>query len=278
MPDQANSLRRLMLASTAESGPKAGPRPRIAMIAGGKGGVGTTTLAVNLAVALSQRGIRTALIDADARGGNVATLCRLDSTRTLTDVLAGRSTVAESLRPGPGGIRVLAGMWALDRVSDYPPTACDSVIVQLAALADIADWVLIDAGHARDPTAVRMCHAADLTLLVTTADAPSVMDTYAAIKILCTGKPSAALATLVNAVRRPADGNEVHDRLVRACRRFLAFAPISIGCVELDPQVQRAAAVGDPLVLMMPTGNVARQISRAAKNLFSLPAMQRMAG
>ncbi len=235
-------------------------------------------MALNLAVAMSQRGIRTILIDADSRGGDVATLCRLDSTVTLADVLAGRSTVAEALRPGPGGIRVLAGIWALERVSDYPSAACDSLIGQLAGLTDTADWILIDVGHAQDSTASRMWPAADLMLLVTTADAASVMDTYAAIKALHIRKPSAALATLVNAVPRPTDGNGVHDRLARACRRFLGFEPVSIGCVESDPQTQRAAAVGDPFVLMMPTGTLARQVSRAAKNLFSLPATQRLAG
>ncbi|MDY0168642.1 MAG: P-loop NTPase [Thermoguttaceae bacterium] len=278
MPDQANSLRQLVLTNSAARSPGGRLRPSVALIAGGKGGVGTTTMALNLAVALSQRGIRTVLIDADPRGGDVATLCRLDDSLTLADVLAGRCTVAESLQPGPGGIHVLAGVWALERVSDYPPAACDSVFGQLAGLTDVADWVLVDAGHASASTALRMWHSADLMLLVTTAEDAAVMDTYAAIKTLVTRKQPATLATLVNAVSRPAEGSEVHDRLARACRRFLGFEPVSAGCVESDPLVQRAAAMGDPFVLMMPTGTVARQVSRAAKNLFGLPAMRRLAG
>jgi flagellar biosynthesis protein FlhG len=277
MPDQANSLRQLVLAGTAEHSLAGGIRPRIALVAGGKGGVGTTTMALNLAVALSQRGVRAALIDADPRGGDAATLCRLNDAFSLADVLAGRCTVAESLQPGPGGIHVLAGVWALERVSDYPPTACDSLFAQFAGLTDVADWILVDVGRATASIAVRMWHAADLMLLVTTADDDAVMDTYAAIKTLYVSKQSAGLATLVNAVPRPTDGNEVHDRLARACRRFLGFEPASVGCVESDPQVRRATALGDPFVLMMPTATVARQVSRAARNLCSLPVTHRRA-
>ncbi|MDZ7616827.1 MAG: P-loop NTPase, partial [Patescibacteria group bacterium] len=105
MPDQANPLRQLMLAS-AQPGPSPGLRPRLVVVAGGRSGVGTTTMALNLAVAMAQRGTRAALIDADSSSGDVAMLCRLDDAHSLADVLAGRATVAEALQPGPGGILV----------------------------------------------------------------------------------------------------------------------------------------------------------------------------
>jgi len=267
-----------MLANT--SGAQRGRvfRPRIVLIAGGKGGVGTTTMAVNLAVALAQRGIRTVLVDADSHGGDVATLCRLDDAHSLAGVLAGRSTVAESLQPGPGGIRVLAGIWALERVSDYPPSACEAMALQLGGLSDVADWILVDAGQASSAMALTMWRAADLMLLVTTVDDASVMDTYAAIKILYTRKPSATVSTLVNAVPCCEDSDGVHARLARACRRFLGFEPAAIGRVDSDPDIRLAASRGDPFVLTMPASTVARQVDRAARNLHSLPILHRQAG
>ncbi len=228
-------------------------------------------MALNLTVAMAQRGIRAVLIDADARGGDVATLCRLDDARSLADVLAGRCTVADALQPGPGGIRALAGIWAPQRLLNDPPNASDAVLNQLAGLADTADWVLVDAGHASDSMAERMGRNADVMVLVTTADDASVMDTYAAIKTLRGADHSAPLATLVNAVSQSADGGVVHSRIVRACRRFLGFEPGTIGHVESSPLARRAAAAGDPLVLAMPTSGATRQLYRAANNLCSLP-------
>lgn len=278
MPDQANPLRRLMMAGAAEQGVRAGLRPRLVLAAGAQRDVGTTTMALNLAVAMAQRGVRVVLVDADARGGDLASRCRLDDAQSLADVLAGRITVADALQPGPGGIHVLAGIWALERVSDYPPSACESVLRQFETLTDVADWVLIDAGQAAGPMTSRLAPASDLVLLVTTADDDSVMDAYAAIKTLCARKPGAMSATLVNAVPRLAAGDEAHGRLARACRRFLGFEPSALGCVESDPEVRRAAALGDPFVLAMPTGTPARQVYRAARNLCSLHSLHRRAG
>ncbi len=278
MPDQANPLRRLMMASADGQSVRAGLQPRVVLAAGARRDVGTTTVALNLAVAMAQRGIRVVLVDADARGGDLASLCRLDDAQSLADVLAGRITVAEALQPGPGGIHVLAGIWALERVSDYPPSACESVLRQFQTLTDVADWVLIDVGQAAGPMAARLAPASDLVLLVTTADDDSVMDAYAAIKTRCVRKPAPMPATLVNAVPCAAKGDEVHGRLARACRRFLGFEPSPLGCVVSDPEVRRAAALGDPFVLAMPTGTPARQMDRAARNLCSLHHLHRRAG
>ncbi len=278
MPDQANSLRRLMRASTAGEGLRPALRPRVALVIGGRRGVGTTTMALNLAVAMAQRGVRAVLVDVDSRGGDLAAWCRLEGAHSLADVLAGRCTVTEALQPGPGGIHVLGGIWALESVSDHPPSAWASIVEQFANLIDLADWVLIDAGHGAAAAAERMRSAADLVLWITTADDDAVMDTYAAIKTLGARKPLVPLATLVNAVPRGADGDDVQGRLARACRRFLGFEPCALGSIVADTEVRRAAASGDPFVLTVPTSTVARQVYRAAKNLCSLPNLRRRAG
>ncbi len=277
MPDQANPLRRLMLANAAENASRRGYRPWVVLMGGGRRGVGTTTVALNLAVAMGQRGLRTVLVDADSRGGDLAALCRLNDAPSLADVLAGRSAVADALQAGPGGIHVLAGMGSLERISDYPPETCDPVLGPLRALSDTADWVLIDTGPPCGMPTIRMWHAADLMMLITTADDDSVMDAYAAIKTLYSSKPSGSLATLINAVHDSADGEEVHARLAQACRRFLAFEPATIGSVASDAGIRRAASLGEPFVLTMPTDSVTRQVYRVAGNLCSLPTWHRRA-
>src|SRR3989304_8316814 len=107
MHDQANDLRRLVRESRTPASAPAPLRPTLLVVAGGKGGVGTTTLAVNLAVALAQRGRRTVLVDADPDTADAAILCRLPEHHTVADVLAPRRAPAEALQPVPGGRRVL---------------------------------------------------------------------------------------------------------------------------------------------------------------------------
>src|SRR5262245_34962276 len=97
MHDQADELRQLVRVSARSSDPPRGPQPLHVAVTGGKGGVGVTTIAVNLAVALAQNGRRTVLVDADFSGPDVAGMCRLDEGDSVADILAGRRTVHEVL-------------------------------------------------------------------------------------------------------------------------------------------------------------------------------------
>lgn len=231
--DQARSLRRLVRQSAGVV-PRAGARgPRLFVLSGGKGGVGTTTVAVQLAAELQRQGRRTVLVDADPEGGDVATLLDLEERHTVADVLAGRRTVEETLQAGPGGVRVLPGAWGLDMMADCSPVAQDRLLEQLALLDD-ADAVVLDAGGGTSRLVRAFWQAADAVLVVTTPDLTAVMDAYASIKILAAGDD---LMPLHLAVNRADDttAREAHARLARACRRFLGLDPQLAGHVPDGP-------------------------------------------
>src|SRR5271166_291683 len=102
MSDQATELRALVRQVATAHAPVAA-RPRRIVVFGGKGGVGTTTIAVNLAVALAQQAEGSLLCD--AAGGDATVQCRLEPRGTLADVLAGTRTLTQVMRAGPGGVR-----------------------------------------------------------------------------------------------------------------------------------------------------------------------------
>src|SRR5918912_1394494 len=98
MPDQADALRQLI---QARAGPTA--------VADPPGGVGTSNLALNLAIALGEYGQRVVLVDADLGLANIDLLCGLTPRHDLGDVLAGGRPLAEAIVAGPGDIRILPG-------------------------------------------------------------------------------------------------------------------------------------------------------------------------
>ena len=242
-PDQANDLRKLVLhAVRGAVAPESRP-PKLVVVAGAKGGVGTTTVAVHLSAALAREGHRVVLVDADFVGPDVSGLCGFDEAHGAADVLAGRRTVHEVLVRGPLGMQVLPASRERVDPNDCTPQAQERLLAQLAALGAHADYVLIDAGSGSGRVMKRFWEAADGVLLVTHADSVAVMDAYAVIKLICgESPPRAALCALANCVTDDAMGDDVHARLDRACRRFLGFGIDAIGNVPFDPCVPRAAA------------------------------------
>ena len=264
--DQATDLRALVR-QVATAHCAAAARPRRIVVFGGKGGVGTTTIAVNLAVALAQQGQRSLLCD--AAGGDVALQCRLEPRHTLADVLAGNRTLAQVLHPGPAGVQVLPGTRELVRWHETAEHAWNRLMTQLASLSPRPEVVVIDAGSRPDPLARQLWQAADRVLLVTTVETAAIMDAYAAIKLLTDPARPASIALVVNRAPREAMADEAQQRLAQACRRFLGLPLRSVGHVPEDGAVPQCAARGEPFVLAMPACPASlhlRQVARALGN------------
>lgn len=267
MYDQANDLRRLVGHCAAPKTPARRPHPSLAFITSGKGGVGTTTIAVNLAVALARVGLRTVLVDADPCGGDAAVLCGLEEPYTLADVLAGHRIVPEVLQPGPGGVRVLPGAWGLERLPNYPPAAGSRLLGQLEGLGAEADLVVLDAGNGPNRILQRFPRAARLILVVTTPETPSIIDTFAAISALTESDTIGPIHTLVNLAPTAQLAQDVQGRLARACSRFLGIQLQTAGHVPVDPQVATAAATAEPFVIAAPGCDAARHVDRLARKV-----------
>jgi len=183
MPDQAYDLRRLATHCDRVESPRRSDRATLVVVAGGKGGVGTTTVAMSLAAAVAQPGNRTLLIDADPRGGDVALFCGVEQRYTLADVLAGRRTWQEATYTGPGGVRLVVGQrdW---HYCGSSAAAAGQLLEQLDRQELCADLVVIDAGNTLAGIVPHVCREANAVLMVTTSDAASVVGTFAAIKTL----------------------------------------------------------------------------------------------
>jgi len=282
MHDQANELRRLARQDVQTADDGSTGRPTLVTVTSGKGGVGTTTVSLNLAVALAEGGHRSVLVDADPNGGDIAMLCRLDERYTAADVLAGRRTVHEVLQSGPGGIDVLPGTWASGEVSDCSASAQQRLIGQLESLGSRGDFVVLDVGNGLNRTARRFCQAADLVLLVTTTELPSVMDAYASIKLLAAGNKSIPIHALVNMASNPRVADDVQRRLALACRRFLGIRLGNAGHIPARQFPDTAAEAAEPFVMAAPRCPAARQFhglaGSVAARAAALPRAPRPAG
>jgi len=264
MSDQATELRRLANAAQAAGATEGCPRPRLVAVAGGKGGVGTTTIAVNLAVLLARQGHRTVLADVGSTGADTVIFCRLPGRHTVADVLAGRRSVAETLEPGPGGVQVLSGPWGSHEAWHSAASAQDQLIEQFLNLGQIADFFVVDAGNTPTRIARRLWQASDLVFLVSTPELASVMNAYAAVKVLAAANDPISIRTVVNMAPSAAAADDVHARLALACRRFLGIGSQAAGSLGYAAQVAEAGRRGRPFVLASPGCPASRQVQQLA--------------
>ena len=258
--DQATDLRALVRQFGTAHAPAA-VRPRRIVVFGGKGGVGTTTIAVNLAVALAQQGQGSLLCD--AAGGDVALHCRLN--RDIRWPSAGRKADAgPGLAAGSGRSAGPARRAGIGPLAGDGGHAWNRLMAQLPSLRPARGG-----GHrCRQPArslARQLWQAADRVLLVATVERAAVMGAYASIKLLSDATRPAPIALVVNRSPREATADETKQRMVRACRRFLGVCLRSAGQVPEDAAVPECAARGQPLVLAMPACPAGRQLRQVAR-------------
>jgi flagellar biosynthesis protein FlhG len=262
MHDQADELRQLV---RERFGAAARPAAPLVVVSGGKGGVGTTTIAANLAIALARQGRRSVFVDADLDHGGNTNLAGHAQRGSVLDVLAARRAVHDVLDRGPAGIHVLSGAWASGEVSDYSAAAQDRFIAELTHLAPHADVVVVDAGSSRGQFTRRFWKAASIVAVVTTCESAAVMSSYAGIKALGGCDVSAAIRTLVNLSDDAAEAADILARISTACRKFLAVGARAAGSV---PRCTAEGNVEDVLVYP-PRSEAARALDRVADTLWA---------
>jgi flagellar biosynthesis protein FlhG len=265
MLDQANHLRQLMRDAKHAGARDDTKRPRLVVVTGSKGGVGTTTLAVNVAVALSRQCCPTLLVDGDLGKADAAALCGTREGHTIGDVLAGRRPIQQALQPGPGGIRVLPGAWATGHVTDCDTAAHERLMADLARLDEFA-YAVIDAGCGLNRIVERFWRAADRVLLVATPVSTSVLDAYAALKAAGAGRAGPPAQVVMNQAD-DAEAGAAIGRLREACRRFLG---LQLDCSAPLPhcrEISQAARRRMPVVLSSPACRAARLIERLAETI-----------
>ena len=234
MIDQASELRQLVQQWENGTDTPECAAPRIIAVTGGKGGVGTTTVAIQLATAMTRQSDRVLLVDADPDRTDVATLCGIEPRRDLADLAQGRRPLDAVVMPGPHGVSVIGGTPALPQGEPSIDRFHRHWIAAVLNAPDPFDYVIVDTGNGSSESVKKLWEVAELVLLVTTPELPSVLDAYASVKTLADRSCPPSIHTLINQNNEPATAYDVHGRLARAVWRFLGFHLDSAGHIGLD--------------------------------------------
>jgi len=271
MSDQAEGLRELIKAKAGEKpssvAADARPAARSIVFTSGKGGVGTSNLALNLAIALGDAGLRVVLVDADLGLANLDLLCGLTPRMDLGDLLTGEGSLADALIDGPAGIRLLPGAHGARTLLDVLGDGPRRIVGEMASLDSQADFVVVDAGSGLGPAIGTIAGAADEVVVVTTPEPTSMADAQAAIHRLRRLSTAPRLSLVVNQANSAAEAADVLERLTSGSRQFLGAVVHPLGHVRSDPRVAAAVRERRPFLVSSPGGLAARGVRRLARSL-----------
>ncbi|MFC1758662.1 MinD/ParA family protein [Planctomycetota bacterium] len=273
MTDQAEQLRSLVEQASNQQLSGASP-DQILVVAGAQSGVGTTTLAANLAIAVARCNTPTVLVDMNFVRPQIAAVCRVRPRYPLTDLLQARRQVREVLQPGPCGVQVLPGQDGLVRNHESATMVASRIIEAIKPIAR-SNVIVIDAGADYSVGLQALSGVAQQVVFVTNEDTPTVMDCYALIKRLCSHGTVATLASLVNFASRNETARDIHARLAVSCDRFLNLHLECAGTIQDDRRVHDANCAGRPFVVYAPQSEAASQINLLAERFAHHPSNTR---
>jgi flagellar biosynthesis protein FlhG len=241
-------------------------------VTGGKGGVGKTNVAINVAVALARAGRRVALIDGDWALGNVDVMLGLTPEVHIGHILSGERTLDDVLIEGPRGLRVLpagSGVQALAALTLEQRTRLHAVIAQARAAFE---FLVIDTAPGISDNVVDVLKLAQHVLLVTSFDPAAMVDAYAVAKVLWRTAPGCEIGLVANSVRDGAEGRLAFRQIDRAATRFLGNHLRYLGFIPEDPAVRDAIVNQRALVDHLPQTPASRSLRLLATRLASLNA------
>ncbi len=249
--------------------------PKILAVTSGKGGVGKTQVAMNLAVALAGRGQSTVLLDADLGLANVDVLLGLEAVSNLDHVLKGDRELADILLDGPAGLRIVPAATGVSRLADLSPGEIAGMLGLLSMLPDDLDAMVIDTAPGIGPGVLSFCAAASDVLIVLCDEPTALTDAYALIKVLARERGVKRFQILCNRVRHGLHGRALFEHFVAICDRFLDVSLCHLGSIPDDPAFEAALKERAAVVTSRPSspsGAAFKELAERADKLNVLEA------
>lgn len=237
---------------------------KVIAVASGKGGVGKTNVAANLACCLAQAGQNTLLLDADFSLSNLDVLLNIHPRFHIGHVLTGQKMLEEIIEPGPCGVDIIAGTSGNERLANLDARQRYRLCQELDRLRLGYDTILLDNGAGIAKSIVEFCLHADQVMVVVTPESTAMTDAYSLIKVLFHNHYTGQVNIVVNMADNLRQGKTVYHRLAAVASQFLNQRVYCAAVLLRDERLRTAVANRRPVVLTHPGTSVSRALSALA--------------
>jgi flagellar biosynthesis protein FlhG len=269
--DQASGLRKLKDESPFTRPPVQPVRKgntRIIAISSGKGGVGKSTLTVNLAISLSKEGKRVLVLDGDLGLANVNVILGIIPKFTLYHVIKGHKTLQDIILHTTEGIDLIPGASGYTQLADLDTVSRDNLIKSFSELENY-DFIFIDTGAGINSNVINLVLASDEVIVITTPEPTSITDSYGLIKSLTHRNRNYKIGVLINKAKDDLEGRKVAKRVIEISDKFLGVRPKEIGILYKDEEVEKSIQAQKPFVITAPRSRAAECVQRITQKIIN---------
>ncbi len=239
-------------------------KTRTIAISSGKGGVGKSTLALNLALGLCNEKCRVVLLDADLGLANIDIMLGLMPKHHILHVLRGQVSLQEIIIDGPGGLKIIPGGSGLAELANLNEAELKRILFEVGKLDGNYDYMVIDTGAGISRGVLGFLLAADQVILTTTPEPTSLTDAYGCAKTMAKQGYTGEIAVVVNQVLDHNEGMLIAEKFRLVCQRFINTEIKILGIIPTDAQVGEVVRLQQALMQVYPHSPAARQIQRVA--------------
>lgn len=241
---------------------------RVIAVTSGKGGVGKTNLTTNLALALSARGHKVLVWDADLGLANIDVLLGLSAEYNIHHLLNGEKSLNEIIIPGPGGIMIMPAASGILELSEISEGQKARLLSEFDDFGEELDFLLIDTAAGIGSNVVYFNLAAQERLVVVTNEPTSITDAYALMKVLYTRYQQKSFCLLPNQVSGAKEAKKVFELLVSVADQHLPQISMDmLGWIPKDESVIKAVRKQEPFMISAPGSPAALQMTKLATAL-----------
>jgi flagellar biosynthesis protein FlhG len=263
-----DELKNTALYPSSNNKSKKQPKPvRVLAIASGKGGVGKTNVAVNLAVSLSKLGNRVLLMDADMGLANVDIMLGLQTKYNLSHVLNGEKSLLEVMVDAPGDFKIVPSSSGDSRMAQLSPIENAGIVNAFSEIDQFLDVLIIDTSAGIADSVVSYCRASQEVVVVVTDEPASMTDAYALIKVLSREHKLTNFKLMANMTRTEEHGKELYKKFTKVCEKFLDVSIDYLGTIPFDHDLKQAIQRQVPVTLSKPNSMSSMAFTDAANKI-----------
>lgn len=244
--------------------------PRVIAVSSGKGGVGKSSITVNLGISLAKGGARVCLLDADTGLANANILLGLTPQFSLEHVLYGAKPIEEVMLDGPHGLKIVPGAHGISEVVNLHPRQQLRLTRELARIEEDFDYILIDTAAGISDTTLDFVSAAHHTLVVITPEPTSLTDAFSLIKLLKRRHSVVHYHVVVNMCSNGVQAKEVFHRFRSAVEKYIGVDVHYLGHILRDESMRAAVVLQNPVAMFPDSDPSSRGFLKLAESLDSM--------